>query len=58
MKVFVIKDEMGKLRPQASIWVIDDASWREATLKEWETRLSKKREFDGCSMVEAELREI
>ncbi len=57
MKVLVIKDEEGILRPQAGIWVDAGGVFAQAVKEEWETNLSQKKHFKGCSLVEAELTE-
>lgn len=55
MKVLVIKDEEGILRPQAGIWVDTGGVFAKAVKEEWKNNLSKKKHFKGCSLVEAEL---
>ena len=58
MKVLVIKDnEDGLLKPQAGAWAIEGRpDYARAVKEEWDNRTHKR--FKGCSLVEAELKEI
>ena len=53
-----IKDEEGILRPSALIYSVESERLVKAVKDEWEANTSKKKEFRGCSLVEAELTEI
>jgi hypothetical protein len=57
IKVLVVKDEDGNLRPQHKLWVISSPAYEKAARDEWEFNLSKKKEFKGCVLVEATLKE-
>jgi hypothetical protein len=57
MKVLVIKDEEGVMRPGAGIWPIVSENMTKAIKEEWDINLSKKKNFKGCTLVEAELTE-
>ena len=57
MKVLVVKDEEGLLRPQAGIWS-SNGTYADAVKKEWEVNLKKKSHLKGCTLVEAELTEL
>lgn len=56
LKVLVIKDEEGKLRPMAGIWPAEGTLGK-AYQEEWEYKLSGKKEFQGCQLVKATLKE-
>lgn len=58
MKVLVVKDEEGILRPQYGIWEGEAGSYSKAVREDWIERLSKKKQYQGCQLVEANLTEI
>jgi len=58
MKVLTIKDEEGILRPAAGIWSAESDRLVMAVKEEWEANMSQKKQFRGCSLIEAELTEI
>lgn len=57
VKVYVVKDEEGILRPQAGIWE-SEGRYGQAVLDEWNINTSKKKHFRGCTLVKAEITEI
>ena len=57
MKVLVIKDPDGELKPGAGIWPVLSPALAQAVKDEWTNNLSKKNPFQGCALVEAELTE-
>lgn len=58
MKVLVIKDADGILRPGHYIVPMASEALIKAVREEWEQNMSKKKEFRGSTLVEAELTEI
>lgn len=58
MKVLVVKDEEGILRPTALCYTMSSPLMVKAIKDEWEAKTSKKKEFKNCILVEAELIEI
>ncbi len=58
MKVLCVKDDEGVLRPQAGIWEAESPGYESAVMEQWEATTSKKKNFQGCTLVQAELTEL
>ncbi len=56
VKVLVIKDEDGVLRPQAGIWADTNEGYSESVKKQFDYDYKKK--WNGCTLVQAELTEL
>lgn len=57
IQVWVVKDEEGNLRPEAYIRENIDDDWDKAIWSNWDNTLSKRKQFQGCTLVKAVLTE-
>lgn len=57
IKVWVVRDEEGILRPMRGLWVISSENISKAVVEEWQESLSKKKEYKTSNLVKATLTE-
>ena len=58
MKVLVVKDREGNLRPGFFVHPMSSDALVNAIRAEWKETMSKKKEYRECTLVEAELTEL